>query len=204
MIKVITHSCIRITEGGVVIYADPFHMPDDPRDGDIILITHDHFDHFSPEDIKKAAKSGAVIAAPEKMAKKAADETGLTVTPVKPGGTYEISGLSVETVPAYNILKPFHPKSAGWVGYIVTVGGRRIYIAGDTDVTPESKKVKCDVAMLPVGGKYTMTAKEAAALVDIIKPAEAIPTHYGTVVGSADDGKLFASLVGSQTAVTFG
>ena len=204
MIKVITHSCIRIDEGGTVIYADPFHMPDDPRDGDIILITHDHFDHFSPEDIKKAAKSGAVIAAPEKMAKKAADETGLTVTPVKPGGTYEISGLSVETVPAYNILKPFHPKSAGWVGYIVTVGGRRIYIAGDTDVTPESKKVKCDVAMLPVGGKYTMTAKEAAALVDIIKPAEAIPTHYGTVVGSADDGKLFASLVGSQTAVTFG
>ena len=204
MIKVITPSCIRITEGGVVIYADPFHMPDDPRDGDIILITHDHFDHFSPEDIKKAAKSGAVIAAPEKMSKKAADETGMSVTPVNPGGTYEISGLPVETVPAYNILKPFHPKSAGWVGYIVTVGGRRIYIAGDTDVTPESKKVKCDVAMLPVGGKYTMTAKEAAALVDIIKPAEAIPTHYGTVVGSADDGKLFASLVGSQTAVTFG
>ncbi|MBQ7720053.1 MAG: MBL fold metallo-hydrolase [Clostridia bacterium] len=204
MIKVITHSCIRITEGGTVIYADPFHMPDDPRDGDIILITHDHFDHFSPEDIKKAAKSGAVIAAPEKMAKKAADETGMSVTPVKPGGTYEISGLPVGTVPAYNILKPFHPKSAGWVGYIVTVGGRRIYIAGDTDVTPESKKVKCDVAMLPVGGKYTMTAKEAAALTDIIKPAEAIPTHYGTVVGSADDGKLFASLVGSQTAVTFG
>ena len=204
MIEVITHSCIRITEGGTVIYADPFHMPDDPRDGDIILITHDHFDHFSPEDIKKAAKSGAVIAAPEKMAKKAADETGMSVTPVKPGGTYEIAGIAVETVPAYNILKPFHPKSAGWVGYIVTVGGRRIYIAGDTDVTPESKKVKCDVAMLPVGGKYTMTAKEAAALVDIIKPAEAIPTHYGTVVGSADDGKLFASLVGSQTAVTFG
>lgn len=204
MIKVITHSCIRITEGGIVIYADPFRMPDDPRDGDIILITHDHFDHFSPEDIKKAAKSGAVIAAPEKMAKKAADETGMSVTPVKPGGEYEISGLSVETVPAYNILKPFHPKSAGWVGYIVTVEGRRIYIAGDTDVTPESKKVKCDVAMLPVGGKYTMTAKEAAALTDIIKPAEAIPTHYGTVVWSADDGKLFASLVGSQTAVTFG
>ena len=175
-----------------------------PRDGDVILITHDHFDHFSPEDIKKAAKSGAVIAAPEKMAKKAADETGMSVTPVKPGGTYEIAGIAVETVPAYNILKPFHPKSAGWVGYIVTVGGRRIYIAGDTDVTPESRKVKCDVAMLPVGGKYTMTAKEAAALTDIIKPAEAIPTHYGTVVGSADDGKLFASLVGSQTAVTFG
>ena len=203
-ITVYTQSCIRISCDEGVVYFDPFRMKESPHDADYILVTHDHFDHFSPEDIKKAAKSGAVIAAPEKMAKKAADETGMPVTPVKPGGTYEISGLPVETVPAYNILKPFHPKSAGWVGYIVTVGGRRIYIAGDTDVTPESKKVKCDVAMLPVGGKFTMTAKEAAALVDIIKPAEAIPTHYGTVVGSADDGKLFASLVGSQTAVTFG
>ena len=204
MIKVITHSCIRIDEGGIVIYADPFRMPDDPRDGDIILVTHDHFDHFSPEDIKKAAKSGAVVAAPVKMAKKAAEETGMDITPVSPGNAYELSDLTVETVPAYNILKPFHPKSAGWVGYIINVGGRRIYIAGDTDVTPESKKVVCDVAMLPVGGKYTMNAKEAAGLANIIRPAEAIPTHYGTVVGSAEDGKLFASLVQSPTSVDFG
>ena len=106
-----------------------------------------------------------------------------------------MNGIEFETVPAYNIGKPFHPKSAGWVGYIFKDGGTRIYVAGDTDATEEAANVKCDVALVPVGGTYTMNAKQAAELVNTIKPKVAIPVHYGGIVGSAKDGEKFASML---------
>ena len=164
-----------------------------PKDADFILITHDHYDHFSPEDIDKVIGknlASAVGADDAEKVKEIADKFVKIVT-VKPGASYEVDGLEFETVPAYNILKPFHPKSAGWVGYILKTGGKRIYIAGDTDATKEAKAVKCDIALVPIGGTYTMDAKAAAGLVDELEPEIAIPVHYGTGVGSPSDGEIF-------------
>ena len=118
-----------------------------------------------------------------------------SIRTVAPGASYEFEGLKLETLPAYNMLKPFHPKSAGWVGYVLELDGQRIYIAGDTDATKEAESVKCDVALVPIGGTYTMNAKKAAELINRIKPACAIPTHYGGIVGSKEDADAFAAEV---------
>ena len=196
-IRVYSQNCIRIeTEKGIV-YVDPFQMKESPKDADFILITHDHYDHFSPEDIGKAAGRDTVMVVPENMKDKAKEAEGFvkrTVT-VKPGISAEIDDLKLETVPAYNIKKPFHPESAGWVGYILKDGGKRIYIAGDTDATKEAKAVKCDIALVPIGGTYTMDAKTAAELVNELRPETAIPVHYGTIVGKPSDGEVFAKHV---------
>ena len=180
-----------------VIYVDPLEIPDERHDADYILITHDHYDHFSPEDIRKIAKEGSVLVVPEKMSAKAqevSDAVSRTET-VKPSTDLEINGLEFETVPAYNTLKPFHPKSAEWVGYVLKVDGKRVYIAGDTDATKEAKAVKCDIAIVPIGGTYTMDARKAAELVNTICPDIAIPVHYGSIVGKASDGDVFAKNV---------
>ena len=178
-------------------------MKEEPKDADFILITHDHYDHFSPEDIRKAAGKGCVLVVPKKMQGKAREAEGVvsSIRTVEPGAAYEIEGLKVETVAAYNILKPFHPKSAGWVGYILELDGERIYIAGDTDATKEAQAVKCDVALVPIGGKFTMNAKKAAELVNRIRPAAAIPTHYGGIVGKKEDADVFAAGVKAPVVV---
>ena len=136
-IEVFIQNSIRIRDGERIIYIDPFKMKETPHDADYVLITHDHYDHYSPEDIEKVSCSRTILVVPEKMESKAKEAAGYVsgIYTVRPGQSTDIEGLSVETVPAYNILKPFHPKSAGWVGYILTVEGRRIYIAGDTDET---------------------------------------------------------------------
>ena len=198
-IEVLTHSSIRIQCDAFTLYVDPFRLPDGaaPKDADFILVTHDHFDHFSPADIEKAAGKNAALIVPETMKEKAREAAALvkeTMT-VAPGQTYTFGPLSFTTVPAYNVGKLFHPKKNGWVGYLITVDGERVFIAGDTDVTPELKNLKCDVALLPIGGTYTMNYKEAAALVNEIQTKTVIPTHYGSVAGSEDDARRFASLV---------
>ena len=198
-ITVNTQNSIRISSKAMVIYIDPLEIRDEKHDADIILITHDHYDHFSPEDIKKVAKPDSILVVPEKMFSKTqalGDAVSQTET-VKPSEHYNINGLEFETVPAYNILKPFHPKSAGWVGYILRIDGKRIYIAGDTDATKEAKAVKCDIALVPVGGTYTMDAKKAAELINTIQPEIAVPVHYGSIVGKPADGKVFAENVKS-------
>ena len=112
---------------------------------------------------------------------------------VKPNQTYYEGNMEINTVPAYNVNKQFHPKENNWVGYILKIDGISYYIAGDTDITEENKKIKCDVAFVPVGGTYTMTAKEAAELVNIIKPKVAIPIHYGDIVGTKEDATTFVN-----------
>lgn len=193
-IQVLTHSSIKIT-GGTTIYVDPFHIVDAANDADIILITHDHFDHFSPEDIAKVIKSDTTLVVPKKMEKQASEIACSQLITVEPGEKKQLGDIGVETVPAYNPLKPFHPKSQGWVGYIIETDGVRIYVAGDTDITKENKEVSCDVAMVPIGGTYTMDAKKAAELVNIIAPKVAIPTHYGSVAGSKKDEDTFRASV---------
>lgn len=196
-IRVLTHSSIRIQSGDTVLYVDPYKVSGRPQDAGFVFITHDHFDHFSPEDIEKVSCDKTVLVVPEKIRDKVLQEADETrgIIPVKPDAPYDINGFSFETVPAYNRLKPFHPKTAGWVGYIFCLDGKRIYVAGDTDATPDAKKVQCDVALVPVGGTYTMNASQAAELVNTIRPAAAIPTHYGSVAGSAADAESFREKV---------
>ena len=193
-IEVLCHSSIRITRNKVM-YIDPYNVDKNYNDADVIFITHDHFDHFSEEDIKKVMKDNTVIVMPKGMYEKAI-KLGFpddTIIEVEPNQRNEEQGIAYETVPAYNVNKQFHPKGNGWVGYILTIDGVRYYIAGDTDITEENKQVQCDVAFVPVGGTYTMTAQEAAELVNIIKPKIAVPIHYGSVVGSKQDAEDFVS-----------
>lgn len=196
-IEVFTQSSIRIRCGTGTVYADPFRMKISPHDADIVLITHDHYDHFSPEDLAKVINPATILVVPEKVADKAAAFSAQVkaIETVLPGQQYQIAGLSLETVPSYNRIKPFHPKKNGWVGYLLDLDGQRVFIAGDTDKTKENSTVQCDIALVPVGGKFTMDAKEAADLINTIRPAVAIPTHYGTIVGKKSDGERFASLV---------
>lgn len=195
-IRVNTHSSVRIQTGERVLYVDPFRLEEAPHDGDLIFFTHDHFDHLSPEDVEKVSKPGSVFVAPA-AAKKAAAAVaaGRKLTLVEPGERGELLDVPFEAVAAYNPAKPFHPKANGWVGYVLTVEGCRIYIAGDTDRTPEAEAVRCDVALLPIGGKYTMDPEQAAGLAKVLKPRAVIPFHYGTVAGSPKDFERFAALV---------
>ncbi len=202
-IEVFTQNSIRIRTDSVTIYVDPFQMKEEPHDADYVLITHQHYDHFSPDDIRKVIRDTTIIVAPESMLDDARELDGEVkeIVAVKPGVYREISGLELETIPAYNTLKPFHPRRAEWVGYILRVEGKRIYIAGDTGLTNEAKQVNCDIALLPIGGTYTMDAKRAAELANIIRPEYVIPTHYGSVVGKPSDGQTFAGLVKSPVKV---
>jgi len=200
-ITVNTHSSIRISDEKV-IYTDPFKIPDVPHDADIILITHSHFDHFSPEDIRKVMKQDTILICPKSMNE--ADGLGCSVQKVSPQEKFEVGGISLETVPAYNKLKPFHPKSNGWVGYIInSKENGRIYIAGDTDITEENMQVQCRIAMIPIGGTYTVNAEKAAKLTNIIRPEYVIPVHYGSVVGKPEDADTFQKFVSSAVKVIF-
>ena len=185
--------CIR---GEKVIYIDPIRIAGEPHDADLILITHPHFDHFSPKDIKKLLKPDTVIAAPDSIAAMVKLRTGREPLRVKPGQSLTICGIPVETIAAYNLHKPAHMQRMGWVGYVLTLGETRIYVTGDCDVTPECSAVNCDILLLPVsGGMYTMNAKEAAELTNQIKPHTVIPIHYGTMLGGKDAPEIFRDAV---------
>lgn len=191
-VEVLCHSAIRIDKS-VTIYVDPFGIEKIYNDADYIFITHDHYDHFSKEDIEKVKKEDSIIILPEDMCNMAL-EIGFKedyICLVVPNNTYDIGEIAFKTVPAYNVNKIFHPKDKKYLGYVIIVDNVSYYIAGDTDITEENMEVVCDVAFVPVGGTYTMTSKEAAELVNIIKPKIAIPTHYGAIVGTLDNAKEF-------------
>ena len=195
-IEVLSHSCIKINKEKI-IYIDPYHIDKNYNDADIIFITHDHYDHYSEDDIDKVRKFNSIFVIPDDLLPKLL-EKGINqenIFTLDSGDTEIIDGIKVEAVPAYNTNKPFHPKENNWLGYIIEIKGVRYYIAGDTDITEENKKVKCDVAFVPVGGTYTMDFKEAAQLINIIKPKFAIPVHYGSVVGSKQDATDFIKLL---------
>ena len=195
-IEVLCHSSIRINKEKI-IYIDPFKIDKNYNDADMIFITHDHYDHYSEEDIDKVKKDDTVIIIPKdlltKTSKKGFKQNNIIT--VMPNEKYIVEGINFTTVPAYNINKKFHPKENKWIGYIIELQGNKYYIAGDTDVTEESKKVKCDVAFVPVGGTFTMNFKEAASLINDIKPKIAIPIHYGSIVGTEQNAVDFIKLL---------
>ena len=189
------HDTFKIT-GEKVLYTDPFKVKKKDM-ADIILITHEHYDHCSPDDIKKLQGPQTVIVAPADCAAKLKGNIKI----VKPGDTLDVSGIRIEAVPSYNTNKQFHTKERGWVGYIVTVSGERIYLAGDTDYIPEMKTFRADIALLPVSGTYVMTADEAVQAALDIKPKIAIPMHYDSIVGTLDDAKKFSEKLKGKIVV---
>lgn len=196
-ITVNTQSSIKIV-GSKVLYFDPWQIEGEPHDANIIFITHEHYDHFSPEDIAKVSNDKTMVVFPQSMEREAANKTGIpsdNLVFMQPKEQREVSRLMIEAIPAYNNKKPFHMKRSQWLGYVVTMDAEKYYVAGDTDVTPESWDVRCDVALLPIGGTYTMDAKAAAELAGHLSPRLVIPTHYGSIVGSPADGELFQTLI---------
>ena len=196
-IRINAQSSIRIEIKDKIVYFDPFKIEESTHDADIIFITHSHYDHFSEEDILKIENEDTKLVIPQDLQEKwktlGLQEENILI--VEPNKEYEICGIHFSTIPAYNILKPFHPRGNNWVGYIINED-TSYYIAGDTDVTKENKEVKCDIAFIPIGGTYTMNWKDATKLIENnIKPKIAIPIHYKTVVGSDEDANDFINKV---------
>lgn len=203
-ITVSCHSSIKFNMEKV-IYLDPYKIDGNYNDADIIFITHDHYDHYSEEDIDRIKKGDTIIIAPKNMREKLLNNgfKEINILLVEPNKKYIVNEIPFETVPAYNLNKEFHPKENGWVGYIIRLNTIRYYIAGDTDITEENKKVKCDVAFIPVGGKFTMDYKEASCLVNEIKPQIVVPIHYGTIIGTKQEAIEFSKLLDSKIKCNF-
>ncbi len=192
------HATFRIEDGSTQIYIDPWKLPAGAPKADVILITHAHYDHFCQEDIAKIQTPTTTFVAPKDVAYQLSG----TVLSIAPGQLYTVGALKVQAVPAYNLGKDFHPKQNGWVGYVLTLSnGQRIYHSGDSDNTPEMKAVVADIALLPCGGTYTMTAKEVAEAANAFKPGMLIPMHWGDIVGNDKDPAEVKKLFKGETVI---
>lgn len=189
MININTQSSIKIED----IYFDPFKISKEAHDANMIFITHSHYDHFDMNSINMIENKDTVFIIPNDI-KIINSLKNRSVMIVKPNEEYEIKGIKFKTVPAYNIDKPFHKKEYNWIGYVIKLD-KRYYIMGDTDLTEEACKIKCDHLFIPIGGTYTMNYKEAATLTNIINPKIVTPTHYGTIIGNKDDSEKFKKLL---------
>lgn len=191
------HDAFLLQAGGKSIYFDPFQLGPGLPPADLICISHEHYDHCSPADVLKIQQPSTLIVT---EARAAAKLTGKVMT-LAPGEHREVEGVTIETVPAYNTNKRFHPQANRWLGFILTVDGVRVYHAGDTDYTPEMGKIRADLVLLPVSGTYVMTAEEAAQAALAIGPKIAVPMHYGSIVGASDDAARFAALLAGKVRV---
>lgn len=184
------HASFRIAHGDVVAYIDPWKLKDSPHDATVVLVSHSHHDHYSPDDIAKVSGPDTKLLAPLDVVTK--EGKGQAVLP---GLRVELPGIVVTGVPAYNPNKKFHPQAQNWLGFVIELGSKRVYYAGDTDLTTEMKALtNIDVALLPVGGTYTMNGAEAANATEYIKPKLAIPCHWGDIVGGRTEADKFAEL----------
>ncbi len=183
--------------GGLRIYFDPWELPKGVPKADIVLVTHEHYDHFSPSDIAAVRDQHTQLVTVADCAQK----LDFRAQVVGPGDEVKMGDAVVRAVRAYNIGKPYHPKSKNWVGFVVTVGGLSLYHAGDTDHIPEMRAVQADIGLLPVGGTYTMDAEEAAAATKDMKLRVAVPMHWGRIVGSEADARRFAERAAVEAAI---
>lgn len=198
-ISINCHSSIKIT-GENIIYFDPYNIEKKVNDADYVFLTHDHYDHLDIQSLKNVMKEETLVITPTSIPLTALEPVVRKdqVIGVCPNEQYFIGNMNVYTIPSYNINKDFHKKSYNWVGYIIEINSEIIYIAGDTDLNEDIKKVKCDVAIIPIGGTYTMNYSEAAELINIIKPKHVIPSHYGTIVGDLKDAEAFKKLLSND------
>jgi L-ascorbate metabolism protein UlaG (beta-lactamase superfamily) len=201
-IKWLGHDSFRI-DAATRIYFDPFELSAGPV-ADIILISHSHHDHCSPQDVAKIRNDDTIIV----TEKGSAEQFSGNVVVMAPGESKAFGDVTVETVPAYNTDKHFHPKANGWLGFIVEMEGVRIYHTGDSDFIPEMQAIQCDIALIPVSGTYVMDARQAVEAALAIDPKVAIPMHYGAIVGSIQDaidfkealaGKIDVRILNTQT-----
>ncbi|MBM3253493.1 MAG: MBL fold metallo-hydrolase [Candidatus Omnitrophica bacterium] len=184
------HASFKIKEKSKNIYIDPWQLVPNQEKADLILITHEHYDHCSQEDVNSLLKKETIIITTQASAKKLKGNTKI----IKPNETLEFGDIKVEAVFAYNLNKPYHPKNDNFVGFVITSEDMRIYHAGDSDFIPEMKSLKVDVILVPIGGTYTMDAREAAKLVNELKPKFAIPMHYGSIIGGDKELEEFKKL----------
>ncbi len=190
---------LRIDAGGAIVYLDPVGVRGSPADADLVLVTHDHQDHWAPADVTRVVKPSALVVAPF-----AIDEGTLPRTrQVAPGQSFTEAGISVEAVPAYNVVKTkYHPKAKGAVGYLLTARGVRIYVAGDTERIPEMKAIAADLAFVPLGQTFTMSGpEEAAQAVLDVKARAAVPYHWGMYEGTREDALRFQKLLEGRVRV---
>lgn len=195
MIEVNCQSSIKLI-GSKILYFDPINQKNN-KDADYIFITHPHWDHFSKEDILKIKTQNTQIIGPKEIMK-ATLEMGFqkeNIIVLEPNMQITIDDIKIKTVPSYNINKSFHPKENKWLGYIVDLDNITYYIPGDTDIITEMEEIQVDICFIPIGGTYTMNAKEAAQIINKIKPKKVIPIHYGMVVGNKQDYEIFQNNV---------
>lgn len=196
-ISINTQSSIRI-EDGIVLYFDPYQIEEARHDADYVFITHEHYDHFSPEDILKVANDDTILIAPDSMGGLVLETSGMkeqTCRFFAPGTVHECGRMVITTYAAYNRKKPLHKKNYGWVGYAVELENTTYFVSGATEENDENITVRCNVAFVPIGGSVTMDSKEAAKYVAKMRPDVVIPTHYGSIFGEKEDGEHFRKLL---------
>jgi len=191
------HASFKVSAGNDIIYIDPWKLKTAPHDATIVLVSHSHYDHYSAEDIARVSGAATKLIASADVIQKQGKGQAL-----KPGQSLDINGINITGTPAYNLTKQFHPRANNWLGFVIEIAGKRIYYAGDTDATDEMKALQnIDLALLPVGGTYTMNASEAAEATKQFKPKQAIPYHWGDIVGSRTDADNFKKLAGCSVTV---
>ncbi len=195
------HSAFKI-KGRRTLYIDPFHIKDGQDKADVILITHNHFDHCDVESLEKiVAPHTIIICATDCLSTVTRVGHVMDIKPITPGKSLEVFDIKVQAHPAYNTNKEFHPKHNEWVSYLININGVKIFHAGDSDAIPEFKDLRPDIALLPVSGVYVMTATEAADLAKTMQAKIAIPMHYDEVIGSSQDAEQFKTLVGETARI---
>lgn len=196
-VTVNAHSSIKI-KGKKTIYFDPFKIAEESHDADIVFITHPHYDHYSSEDIKKVSNDNTLVVVPESMINSVKENNVLAV---KPNTEINILGLKTFVIRSYNVSKDFHKKDENWVGYLIKQDGKTYYVCGDMDDNIDGRVIKSDVTFVPIGGKYTMNAVEAADFINAQKPKYVVPTHYGCIVGQISDADTFSANVNENIGV---
>lgn len=187
------HASVMIANGSSTVYIDPWKLSRGLPRADLILVTHEHGDHYSAGDIELLSGRETRVFAPM--------STPLVTDVIAPGESLACRGITVQALPAYNTGKNFHPKAKGWVGYIVIMDGKRIYHTGDADHIPEMKDLDIDVALIPVGGTYTMDEAEAAEAAKAMRARIAIPIHFGDIVGTRENAERFSQISEVSTRI---
>jgi L-ascorbate metabolism protein UlaG (beta-lactamase superfamily) len=202
-IELLGHSSVKM-KNRKTIYIDPFQLTEGSNleKADVILITHEHYDHCSIKDVAKIVKPETIIITVADCQSKLNGLKVKGIALIEPDKSIRLGDDMISAVPAYNINKPYHPKDNHWVGFIIEMDGVKVYHAGDTDLIPEMKDIDVDIALLPVGGTYTMNAKEAAQATKTFKRCKiAIPMHYGSIVGNASDAETFKENAGCEVKI---